>query len=208
MEDKMKERFLEEIKDHQIEIIKDDGLYKHLRLKRPGTYCMCFDIITYPGGLLYRGDVGTFVFERTEDMMEFFRHPKGELSINTGYWSEKVKAESIFGGGIKKFDSEIWKKRLKSYWKMYFEDDSSSSKAQKIWMEIQSQILTNEDSEWEWTSNLMSFDVSDIDQNFGGWDMLESLGSGKKYTWHYIWCCYALSWAVIQYDKCTVTANV
>jgi len=195
----MEKRFLEGIKNHKMKIIKDDGLYKHLRFKAPDTYCMYFDIITYPGGLLYTGDAGTFVFSRIEDMIDFFRNDKKELLINPCYWAEKVKAESISGGGIKEFDSEIWKKRIIEYWEEYYEDDIDSEKAQITLSEIHENIFHGESSEWYWVSTIYNADFTD--KRFAGWDLFESLGDGKKYTWHYLWCCYALSWAVIQYDN-------
>lgn len=84
-----REQFLEDVKDHRLTIIKDDGLYRHLRFKQPGTSNMFFDIVTWPGYLAYTGDMGSFVFTRIEDMLGFFRSKRGELGINTGYWGRR-----------------------------------------------------------------------------------------------------------------------
>ena len=41
-------RFLLDTAFHRLEIIRDDGFYRHLRMKQPGTSCYYFDIITWP----------------------------------------------------------------------------------------------------------------------------------------------------------------
>ncbi|MFY3739344.1 hypothetical protein ACOS9E_25265, partial [Escherichia coli] len=52
-------RFLLDTAFHRLEIIRDDGFYRHLRMKQPGTSCYYFDIITWPGYLTVTGDMGT-----------------------------------------------------------------------------------------------------------------------------------------------------
>lgn len=87
------EGFLEDIKNHKLNILKDDGLYRHLVFKRPCTNCCRFDIVTYPGYLVISGDMGCQVFSRLTDMFEFFRtddrdfnkNRSGGLRINPSY---------------------------------------------------------------------------------------------------------------------------
>lgn len=54
-------------------MLHEDGIYRHIRFRQPGTMCMHFDLITWPGYLCYTGDMGTYVFTRLADMFEFFR---------------------------------------------------------------------------------------------------------------------------------------
>ena len=84
----------------------DNGVHRHIRFKKPGTMCMYFDLITYPGGLLYTGDMGTYVFVRLQDMFEFFRTSNQDgwvkemgltLYTNHSYWSEKLVATDCSG---------------------------------------------------------------------------------------------------------------
>jgi len=92
--------FLKDVATHEMQLLRDDGVYRHLRFKRPGTVCMYFDLITWPGFLCYTGDMGTFVFTRLRDMFEFFRTDREyaqrrgdrQLFVNHGYWSEKLVA--------------------------------------------------------------------------------------------------------------------
>ena len=67
------QRFLDDVKNHQISIIKDDGLHRFIRFKRPDSTSYWFDLITWPEFLCISGDCGTYVFSRTEDMFKFFR---------------------------------------------------------------------------------------------------------------------------------------
>ncbi|WNP36206.1 hypothetical protein RN333_08395 [Enterobacter kobei] len=83
-------RFLLDAAHHRLDVIRDDGVYRHLRMKDPGTSCYYYDIITWPGYLTVTGDMGTWTFSRTHDMFRFFGGWTGE--INTGYWSEKLEA--------------------------------------------------------------------------------------------------------------------
>lgn len=65
--------FERDVAEHQMQVLRDDRLYRHLLFKKPGTGCYHFNIVTYPGTLVYTGDMGSFVFQRLEDMFEFFR---------------------------------------------------------------------------------------------------------------------------------------
>lgn len=79
--DLQESRFLADVKDHKISIVRDDGVYRHVRFAKPETVCMHFDLITWPGYLAYVGDMGAFTFTRLRDMFEFFR---GDHKPNLG----------------------------------------------------------------------------------------------------------------------------
>lgn len=91
------EEFLRDVSNHEMLIIRDDGLYRHIRFQRPDTSSMYFDLITWPNRLCYTGDMSTYVFSRIEDMFRFFRADRQRstrddqrLEINLSYWAEKV----------------------------------------------------------------------------------------------------------------------
>jgi hypothetical protein len=53
------ERFAKETAEHDMEIVHDDGLYRHLRFRHQGpnySSWYWFDLITVPGSLIFRGD--------------------------------------------------------------------------------------------------------------------------------------------------------
>ena len=46
------EQFLKDAADHQMEVLRDDGVNRHLRFRNPESNAYWFDIITWPGALL------------------------------------------------------------------------------------------------------------------------------------------------------------
>ena len=100
--DKAGKHFLGDCGEHELTIALDQGLYRHLRFRNPKSGFYWFDIHTAPGTLTFRGDAGTWVFTRTEDMLAFFRGPR----INPDYWQEKVVATDR-NGGPRKYDSDL-----------------------------------------------------------------------------------------------------
>ena len=86
-------RFLIDTAHHRLSVIRDDGVYRHLRMQQPETSCYYYDIITWPGYLTVTGDMGTWTFSRSYDMFRFFGGAF-EQGINTYYWSEKLEAGS------------------------------------------------------------------------------------------------------------------
>lgn len=91
--DHLRRIFNEGSKDHQLTVLRDDGLYRHLKFRSPENSFYWFDLITWPGYLTVTGDMGTYTFSRTEDMFTFFRNGY----INTHYWAEKLRAGATGG---------------------------------------------------------------------------------------------------------------
>lgn len=110
------DQFTRDIAKHEMLAMRDDGVNRHLRFKRPGTMFMHFDILTWPGYLCYMGDMGTFVFRRTTDMLEFFRAGKNDkpYRIDFRYWAEKVEAADK-GDGLEAFSAEKFKAEVRDY---------------------------------------------------------------------------------------------
>ena len=73
-------RFLGDVDWHVMTVLRDDGVHRHIRLKRPDSGSYWFDLITWPGTLCIDGDCGTYVFRRLEDMFQFFRTVAPTLS--------------------------------------------------------------------------------------------------------------------------------
>jgi hypothetical protein len=89
------ERFYRETEHHELTVLHDDGLYRHLRMMPPKTRSSSYwyDIITWPHNLVFRGDGESFAWSRVEDMFEFFRsgiYKDGSLHISASYWAEKL----------------------------------------------------------------------------------------------------------------------
>jgi hypothetical protein len=99
--DQIAERFRRDTATHELTILHDDGLYRHLRLRSPRRGAYWFDLITIPGSLIFRGDGDSFTFDRDPDMFQFFRRRPG--SINAHYWAQKVTSGR---DGLMKYDDD------------------------------------------------------------------------------------------------------
>lgn len=72
--DQIEKQFLNDVKDHGIDIKLDIGAYRHIKFKNPKYGYYWFELITTPNQLTIHGDCGTYVFSRIEDMFCFFSH--------------------------------------------------------------------------------------------------------------------------------------
>ncbi len=144
----------------------DQGIHRHLEFSHNGSSIFQFHITTWPKYLAISGDMGSFVFTRTEDMFQFFRHDK----INPSYWAEKCEA-----GKTEEWSQESFMEAIDSY----EPDEDTRESANWCDGEVESLAWLNDHSE----------DFPDI------WEF-----SMTDYTYHYIWCCEAIRWAIEQYD--------
>lgn len=197
-------QFLKEVADHRLFVLRDDGLNRHLRFKRPDSTFCHFDVITWPGCLCFTGDMGTYVFRRLEDMFDFFRagtserRADGGLHINPGYWSEKLQAADR-DDGYKAFSLTRFKEAVKEQFDAATEDEGwAEAKRADLWEEIESSVLNVED-EYEAVSAVRGFYSNLCPTLFD--DFWEHRLT--EYSHRFIWCCYALAWAVQQYDLST-----
>lgn len=88
-EQEIAERFARDTAGHQMTVLHEDGLYRHLRFRNPRSSEFWFELITWPGCLTIRGDYGdAYTFARIPDMFEFFRSRSGR--INPHYWAQKL----------------------------------------------------------------------------------------------------------------------
>jgi len=147
-----------------------------------------YDVLTWDGHLCITGDYGSYLFARIEDMFEFFR--SGDLKINPFYWSEKVLSESRFDGGIEEFSVDEFTKSVIEH--AVGGVDGEEEKAEM--MEEIEELLHCE-NEHECNEVIANFDSDKIDfTDFWEHDC-------KVYTFHFIWCLYAIVFAIQKYDE-------
>jgi hypothetical protein len=181
-------RFLKDIKNHQLTILRDEGVYRHIKVAKPGTYCYSFEIITWPGWLCYTGDMGSYTFQRLEDMFQFFRNDKPELWINPGYWSEKVQASDKYGK-IEEFSMDCFKKILLEELK-----DREDFETAKV--ALQEEVFYRMEEDESMAYRLATdFTIAGKTVFVDVWDH-----NFKTFTHHFLWCCYAIAWTIQKYD--------
>lgn len=114
---KARATFVSQIGEHEMTVLRDDGLYRHVRFARPGTSMYQFDLVTWPGYLAIGGDTDHFVFRRITDMFEFFGDGGSsggfdhrEYGINPHYWSEKLVAPK--SAAAETYGPEAYRRRV------------------------------------------------------------------------------------------------
>ena len=198
------ERFLKDIKNHTMEIIRDEKLYRHISFTRNGSSVYRFDLITWPGHLCIAGDCGTYVFRRLTDMFEFFRaegsRTTKKLVINPHYWGEKLESIGT-NAGYREFDSESFLDRVKSHFEEMWDGKDDAIK-NECWIDVEESVLSSSNSELEaYTAvNDFSFSTPKGMDDFQFQDFFDG-GGTERYTFHYIWCLYAIAYGVQEYDK-------
>jgi hypothetical protein len=217
------EVFLKDVESHEMTVLRDEGLYRHLRFASKGEYSwnQWFEIVTWPGKLAYSGDMGTYVFERIEDMFAFFRsRPKDgneELYINTGYWAEKLQAVDRHSG-YHEFSPELVRKQVKKDVDTYIDENEISAEDAKSLREAVEEEVNYNDSQaecyqsisgfsykfgeveyWRQPAKVIAFSDPPNRGTFNFQDIFE--WEWEEYTGRYLWCCYALAWGIRMYDK-------
>lgn len=200
-------RFMKDTTGHQLEVVKDDGLHRHLRFRRPGTYVYGFDVVTWPGHLAISGDMGAAMFSRLPDMFEFFRErtdpdSPAKLHINSGYWAEKCTAND---GAMKKFNNDLFEREVRdhfdSFMQAHSEFEGFEEARDALWDEIGEEVLGHYDSTHEALVACMDFEPSeDRFPGFSMHDAWEWASSVESYTFHFLWRLYAIAYAVKAYD--------
>jgi hypothetical protein len=213
-EPKILTQFRKDIATHEMEVVLDQGMHRHLRFKRPGTNNYHFDIVTWPGNLAMTGDMGASVFSRLPDMFEFFRQPdhmhEGAhgLYINRSYWCEKLVAND---GPARAYDQDLLAPLLRERFEDYMSGqdldgmDQGHALAQALWEQIEEDVHGDNAQEAivsadafepaAWSDHGQAF------EDFAFTDMWECAGRLEDYTYHMTWRLYAVAHAVRAYDE-------
>lgn len=202
------EQFLRDAGAHKMTVIRDNGVDRHITFRSPdGGSPYWFEVLTWPGALCIRGDMGTYVFSRTADMFEFFRknnrNVPSDLYINTGYWCEKLQAVACNGEGrgrADEFSYEKFEAKVKTHVARHLEDSEISvERLAELMDEIQSEILApaqdyrSEGNAFRCMREFSAPDFPDLFDECYEWNV-------REYTFHFVWNLYAIAWAIRQYD--------
>jgi hypothetical protein len=204
MREPTEESFLKDVSNHQIKFLKDEYLYRHIRFRRQESGNMWFDLVTWPNVLTIHGDMGTWTFSRVEDMLTFFRDSK--LRINPSYWAEKLQHGQFSGReGAKVWDQDTFQERLLDQLKDRFEDEPE--KLAEVKAAVEEEVFRLHDGDgphmmrhaaYEFTHEFETKPGTRNGEKFQ-FDGME-LPDGMVYSYHFIWCLYAIVWGIQQYD--------
>lgn len=209
----VKNYFDKDIVSHKMNVLLDNGVYRHILFKKPENGCQHFEIVTYPGTLVYTGDMGSFVFQITNDMFSFFRTvgDRGD-GINPSYWAQKVQAVDR-ADGLEEFDKNYFKRCVLEYvvqWMRDHRKETNREERKELWRCVIGDVINAEDDH---DGASLKIAVSDFyhplavggfgDLSFTFEDFLEG-GDFSNYTLSFYWACYAIAYAVKQYDQSKV----
>jgi hypothetical protein len=179
-----RDRFAEATAGHQMQVLHDDGLYRHLRFRNPDRGEYWYDLITAPGTLTITGDMGDFLFRRVEDMFDFFG--RNSTTINGHYWAQKVVA-----GITEEFDADLYKQNLTQE---FFDaiDNLSRANRDDLWSDIEWLLLSAGSTESayqamsDWSDSRMPLE-----------DSFETPVTSLSTT--FLWCCWAIVAGISRY---------
>lgn len=216
------QRFLDDVAQHRMTILRDDGMNRHVRFKKTESSDMFFDLITWPGCLCYTGDMGTYVFRRLEDMFEFFRTDREynrnrgrELGINLSYWAEKLEAvdRSGSGGSYQEFSEDRFTRAVIGDLIQWIRSNAyrtTKDERRELWTAVMQEVIGADGDSGGYRkqaaahdfNHRINHDVGDFCfQDFWDHDVTE-------YTYRFVWCCYAMAWGIQQYDNAKSNSEV
>jgi hypothetical protein len=193
------EQFENDVAEHTVSVLRDDGIYRHLRCRRGDSYTYGFDVVTWPGYLCYSGDMGCFVFTRLPDMFAFFR---GRTAmVDRGYLAEKCVAADKHDG-IQEFSEEMFKAAVQADFDAFTEDWKEDDSA-SLWAEIDAEVVSAiSDGRDAAVRAAVEFVTRGADGDGRPRHVFTDLWEHRleDYTARFRWCCYAVPWAIEHYD--------
>ena len=192
------EEFLRDVKDHQLTIKLDQGVYRHLVCaNKNGSWNQRFEIITAPHSLLIRGDMGAVAFSRIEDMFQFFSSDPAK--INPYYWGEKIEGLDADGGrNAYKFNGDYFREKLMH---RVYDSDTGSESPDEIMEQLDNCV------DWQDEEAIVIRAVGDFESNerfsfTDVWEINATVPLGR-----FIWLCRAICWAIGEYERAREAAR-
>ncbi|WP_406004376.1 hypothetical protein [Streptomyces sp. NBC_00987] len=186
------ERFKRNTAAHQMTVLHEGGLYRHLRFETPGKHgAYAFELVTWPYNLVIKaGWTFHFDIDATPDMFVLFRNTAFSGEINPGYWQEKVRAGR---DEIEGFDPNLFERQVKQYVVHSIRDGEAP---RGIGAEVTREIFEMGDISHEYGARAALEDF-----RYGGWDFGDlSEWDFSDYTPGFLHCCHAIRRGIDVYD--------
>lgn len=191
--------FLRDVQTHELTIVLDQGLYRHITLGRPGSGNYRFHITTWPGYLAISGDCGSYTFARLRDMFEFFRDDAGQNRINEGYWSEKLQAVDRHGDR-EELDEEAYTDAIRAGLLRHIENENLAlSQAKSLVQEARYESLFEPPSDHGAAIDQAMRFRCPVTDRYPFEDFYENRLTRCSYR--LVWCMRAIVWGIKQYDQ-------
>ncbi len=193
--------FEEDTRNHSLRVEHDDGLYRRLVFSKNGSAIYRFELVTWPGSLCIKGDMGTFVFSRVPDMFEFFRG-----GISTDYAAEKAMAvEKV--DGMTKYSPGALRERVMQYFNDHWGDLDKPAEQAECYEQVTELLEESAEIEADAYRAVADFRYEYEDDSIGwlqgrfAFDDFFDGGACYEYTQQFLWCLDAIVWGIEQYDR-------
>lgn len=183
-------RFQRDTAKHQMTVLHDNGLYRHLRFESPdGRYP--FELITWPYNLVVKaGWTFHFDIDATPDMFDLFRNTSFSGEINPSYWQEKVRAGR---DEIEGFDQDLFEQQVKQH---VVNAIRSGDAPRGIGAEVTREIF-----EWGDISHEAGARQALEDFRYEGWTFGETWEwNFRNFTPGFLHCCHAIRHGIDLYN--------
>lgn len=191
--EEIRRRFEADTANHALDVVSEFDVYRHLSFGPPGSRRLRVDVVTWPGYLACTGDMGAFVFERSHDMLRFFRGQR----VNPKYWGEKVRAASP--GGVTEWSREKFEECAKEALEEFIADNADYDE-DEVWFlraNFADEVLRGLDEKGRAAAYqaMMEFEYGSDRPFEHFWEVDTDI-----YTHRFLWCCHAISRMAELYD--------
>ena len=192
------DQFLSEMKDHKMKVVLDTEKHKHLSFSS-GGFEHGFEIISFPYHVMITGDMGTYTFSRTDDMLRWFvkdggkaiARPEKELQR----WRQKLVSVDSQLGVVKNSLTQTVK-MIEQCEENFIECHPDQKGAIK---EVFSDLLrSGEDGVGMLLHELLTFEITIDGEEHAPFSDFEDEDVGV-YVLQFAWCCYALNFGIGMY---------
>ncbi|UJW28849.1 hypothetical protein L3Q67_26680 [Saccharothrix sp. AJ9571] len=214
--------FLRQTAEHELVVLRDNGVYRHLRLRKPGTRIWSWDVVTWPGHLVTCGDIADgYMFARKHDMIEFFHLPSGRCDtysdgaprLGFRYWAEKLCGDR--SAEIKEYAPDVFLQHVhdtlhehqtlseEAIAEIRQDDPAEADRVvqrRELLLDNAKLHAETEHEAREWLQQSEQLDVFGEDAGWE-WDL-------KDYDIHFRYACYCIDLAVRLYHETEVRAQV
>jgi hypothetical protein len=219
--DAVKRRFLKDVEGHTITLAMADPLpSRYIVVRNPKESGYWWKIVTYPGGLLITGDMGTYCFERENDMFGWWPADyRGHPSYS--YIAEKCVAADKGGTGVKRFNEakakhlidELEREHREEYGPQAAEDEDDEPIEDRTNPDFLQMIVSIREwfdsDEFHESDTLFYQAIERANQRLWNERTGEStrdydrfhidlceFGSPNDYSFHFLWCVHAVRWTI------------
>lgn len=203
-------RFRLESRDHEMKVLLNKELYRHVRFMNPKDSSYWFELVTTPGQLTFMGDGASFVFRRDQDMFGFFRMKNLE-HVSVDYIAEKCTSVLHRRDDLKAFDEDAFRKVLGEYVGYALDGTIPEEQADEFRAAIQEDIFdtydTSDQHEAYRAVQEFEFRYGPKDkynrptETFQFEDAYEWFSASREYDWWFVWACHAIVWGVGEFDR-------